>query len=54
MTRAAVRMEEGKTGMRTGHRVHTNGVQIGNEHRGAGDDCGAIKEALACNKIEIE
>jgi len=24
--------------------------QIGNEHRDAGDDCGAIKEALACNR----
>jgi len=29
-------------------------VQIGNEHRGVGDDCGSIKEALAFNKIEIE
>jgi len=27
---------------------------IGNEHRDAEDDCGAIKEALAHNKIEIE
>jgi len=37
-------------GMRTGTGAHTNGVQIGNEHRGAGDDCRAIKEALAFDK----
>jgi len=29
MTRAAVRMEEGKTGMRTGTGAHTNGVESG-------------------------
>jgi len=34
--------------------AHTNGVRVGNEHRDAEDDCGAIKEALAHNKIEIE
>jgi len=54
MTRAAVCMEEGKMGCEQGTGAHTNGVQIGNEHRGAGDDCRAIKEALAFNKIEIE
>src|SRR5882724_1869340 len=53
-TRAAVRMEVEGQGCEQGTGVHTNGVQIGNEHRGAGDDCGAIKEALAFNKIEIE
>src|SRR5882724_11435481 len=53
-TRAAVRMEVGGTGMRTGHRGAYKWVQIGNEHRGAGDECGAIKEALAFNNIEIE
>jgi len=52
--RAAVHMELEGMGMRTGHRAHTNGVRVRNEHRDVGDDCGAIKEALACNKIEIE
>jgi len=36
------------------HRGTTNGVQVRNEHRDAEDACGAIKEVLACNKIEIE
>jgi len=31
-------------GCEQGTGAHTNGVQIGNEHRDAGDDCGAIKE----------
>ena len=54
ITRAAVRIGLEGTGMRTGHRGAYKWVQIGNEHRGAGDECGAIKEALAFNNIEIE
>ena len=28
------------------------GLQVGNEHRYMQGNCGAIKEALACNKME--
>ena len=52
--RAAVRMELEERGCEQGTGVHTNGVRVRNEHRDMGDDCRAIKEALACNKIEIE
>jgi len=53
-TRAAVRMEVEGRGMRIGHRGAYKWVRVGNEHRDAADDCGAIKEALARNKIEID
>jgi len=31
---------------------HINMGSVRNEHRDVDDDCRAIKEALACNKIE--
>ena len=34
--------------------MNTNGLQIRNEHREVRDNCRAIKEALAYNKIEID
>ena len=40
--------------MQTGHRVRTISLQVGDESRYMYDHCGAIKEALACNKIEID
>jgi len=54
VTGAAVLMEEEGTGMQTGTGVHTIGLQVGNENRHPYDHCRAIKEALACNKIEID
>ena len=41
-------------GCEQGTRVHTNRVQVGNKHRDVGDNCRAIKEALARNKIGID
>ena len=37
--------------MQTGHRVHTIGLKAGNESRYMYEHCGAIKEALAHNKM---
>ena len=54
VTRAAVRMGWKGQGCEQGTGVHTNGVRVRNEHRYVEDDCGAIKGALACNKIEID
>ena len=34
--------------------MHITGLRVGNEHRDAEDNCRAIKEALACNKIDID
>jgi len=47
-------MEVEKMGMQTGHRNATIGLQVGNENRNPYDHCGAIKEALACNNIDID
>jgi len=42
-------MEWKERGCEQGTGAHTNGVQVRNKHRDAGDDCGAIKESvLAC------
>jgi len=43
-----------ETGMQTGHRAHTISLQVGNENRYMYNHCRAIREALACNKIEID
>jgi len=54
VTMVAVHMGVKEMGMQTGHRAHTIGLQVGNESRYAHNHCRAIKEALACNKMEID
>src|SRR5882724_2274020 len=54
VTREAVCMEEKGMGMRTGYRGAYNGLHVGNENRYTYEHCGAIKEALASNKMEID
>ena len=49
VTMAAVHMGVKEVWMWTGHRVHTIGLQVGNENRYAHNHCGAIEEALACH-----
>ena len=54
VTREAVCMEVKERGCEQGTGVHTISLQVRNENRYAYEHCGAIKEALACNKINID
>jgi len=54
VTRVAVHMEGKGRGCELGTGVHTIGLRVGNENRHAYEHCGATKEALACNEIEID
>jgi len=51
---AAVCMGVKEMGMQTWHRGAYNWPLIGNESRSVHNHCGAIKEALTCNKMEID
>jgi len=54
VTRVAVRIGGKGPGRRTGYRVHTISLRVGNENRYAYEHCGAINGASVCNKIEID
>ena len=54
VTMVPVRMGVKDMGRKTGHRAHTISLRVGKESMYVYDHCRAIKEALACNNMEID
>ena len=54
ITRAAVHMGVKEMGMQTRNRAHTISLWVRNECSYAYGHCGAIREVLECNKMEID